>query len=79
MQGIDIIAWRGGSHTIVQCKAWRNAIGPAVVRELYGALMAHDEADAGDLVTTSRLTADASRFLEGKRIQVWTLEDILQG
>jgi hypothetical protein len=76
--GVDIIAFHGGRQIIVQCKAWRRDIGPAVVRELYGTLMA-SSADAAILATTSRLTSAASSFLEGKQIQVWTLENLLQG
>jgi hypothetical protein len=73
--GIDVMALRDGVQTIVQCKAWRHDVGPAVVRELYGTLMSCG-ADDAILATTGRLTKGAIAFLEGKPIQVWDVDDL---
>lgn len=74
--GIDLIARRGGRTTIVQCKAWSKLVGPAVVRELYGTLIA-SHADAAILATTGDLSEAARAFIEGKPIQVYMLHDLV--
>ena len=38
--GVDLVLMRpGGKQAIVQCKRYRNTIGPDIVRELYGTLI----------------------------------------
>lgn len=63
--GVDIYARRmaGGFEEIwvIQCKCYRlsRKIGPAVVRELVGALASYPAAARGMIVTTSSFTPDA--------------------
>ncbi len=45
-QGIDLILRKGGKTTVVQCKSHKQPVGPAVARELYGALVASGANDA---------------------------------
>ncbi len=64
--GVDILLTKGdGRRAIVQCKRYRNKVGPDVVRELYGTLI-HEQADHAFLVTTAEISASAHRWTEGK-------------
>lgn len=66
--GIDLILYRDGRRTLVQCKQWRRQSVPvSVVREMYG-LLAHHQADAVRIVASGKFTRDAARFAEGKPI-----------
>jgi len=75
-QGIDIILRRGGRKTIVQCKATAKPVGPAVARELYGALQACG-ADDAILAATAGVTTGVREFIRGKPITVMTLTEII--
>jgi len=60
--GIDLIAKKGGSKVLVQCKNWRtHKVGVRVVRELFGLVKAEGAA-RGDLVVTGEFTAEAREF-----------------
>jgi len=64
--GVDILLTKvDGRRAIVQCKRYRNKVGPDVVRELYGTLI-HEQADHAFLVTTAEISASARRWTEGK-------------
>jgi restriction system protein len=68
--GVDLILYRGGKTTVVQCKRWTGKpVRVEVVRELYG-VMTHQRADAAKLVATTTFTADALNFARGKRIEL---------
>ena len=75
--GVDIWAEKDGDRIAIQCKRYRGAVGPSVVRELYGVLM-HLEADRGIVATTGYFTEGAIGFVEDKPIELWTLDEILQ-
>lgn len=58
--GVDLALMRAdGRPAIVQCKRYRHAIGPDIVRELFGT-MVHERAVHGFLVTTAEIS-DAAR------------------
>ncbi len=60
--GIDLIAKKGGSKILVQCKNWRtHKVGVRVVRELFGLVKAEGAA-GGALVVTGEFTAEAREF-----------------
>jgi hypothetical protein len=63
--GVDLRLERPGRRAIVQCKWYGGYVGPAMVREVYGALV-HEQADEAYLVTTGRLSAAARRWAAGK-------------
>lgn len=66
--GIDLILYRDGRRTLVQCKQWRRQSVPvSVVREMYG-LLAHHQADAVRIVASGKFTRDAAQFAEDKPI-----------
>ena len=66
-QGIDLILRRGGKTTVVQCKSHKSPVGPAVVRELYGALVASKANDA-ILACTGGFTRGVRDFVRDKPI-----------
>ena len=75
-KGIDIIVRLGGRKTIVQCKATSKPVGPAVARELYGALVASG-ADEAILAATGGVTQGTRDFLKEKPITIMTLAEIV--
>ena len=78
--GIDILAWKDGKTTIIQCKRYKNPAGPAAARELYGSLMASG-ADRGILACTAGWTKGVEDFvegLEGKPITLANVWDIIR-
>ena len=72
-KGVDIIL---GNGTIVQCKAHKKPIGPAVAWEVYGTLTAH-KARAAILVSKSGFTRGVIQFARGKPIQLWDLKSLI--
>lgn len=75
--GVDLVLHRGGQRTLVQCKRWANrSVGVATVRELAGVL-AHDDAVAAILVTTSTYTLEAKTFAANKPITLIDGEELL--
>jgi hypothetical protein len=71
--GIDIVC---GDGTIVQCKAHKKPIPPAVLRELYGTQL-HFKAPKAVLVSRSGVTSAAQSFARGKNIEIWDLGDLI--
>lgn len=61
----------------MQCKAWRNqAVGAALVRELFG-VMAAERVGEGIVITTSSFSKEAIAFAKGKNIHLIDGEDFL--
>jgi restriction system protein len=58
--GVDIVATRNGTRTVIQCKRYAtdNKVGAPEIQMLYGA-MAHDGASSAKFVTTSSFTDQA--------------------
>ena len=75
--GIDILARKGGETTIIQCKRYKNPVGPAAARELYGSLIASG-ADQGILACTAGFTKGARDFVDGKPIRLVDSWDIIK-
>lgn len=64
--GVDLVVTRkGGRRAIVQCKRYRNTIGPDIVRELYGTLI-HEGVSHAFLVTTADISESARAWAQGK-------------
>jgi restriction endonuclease Mrr len=66
-EGIDLVIVAGTDRDVVQCKRWKSVVGPAVVREFYGALH-HEHARHGYIVTTARFSDAARRWISTKPI-----------
>lgn len=66
--GVDLmLTQRSGKRAIVQCKRYRRAIGPDIVRELYGTLV-HERVSHAFLVTTADISDSAREWAQGKPI-----------
>ena len=66
--GVDLVLTRpGGKRAIVQCKRYRNSVGPVIVRELYGTLI-HEGVSHAFLVTTASISESARVWAQGKPI-----------
>jgi Restriction endonuclease/DnaJ domain len=76
--GLDIVVSIGDVIDVVQCKRWKSEVGPAVVREFYGAMI-HAAARHGFIVTTSTFSAASRDFalnkpitlIDGAALLVW--------
>lgn len=66
-QGIDLVLRKDGKTTIVQCKSHQKPVGPAVVRELFGSMVAF-RADNAILACTGGFTQGVKDFVRGKPI-----------
>jgi restriction system protein len=68
--GVDIEIFANGRlDTVVQCKRYKSACGPSVVRELYGAML-HAGATRAVLICLGGFSAAAKEFAAGKRIRL---------
>lgn len=65
--GMDLVLAGHEGKAIVQCKRWRHPVGPAVVREFYGTMIAEDAAQ-GYLITSGVFSKDARRWARDKDI-----------
>ncbi len=77
--GIDLILDKEGEKIIVQCKAHKKPVGPAIVRELYGTLRSqiYDNYTIAHLVTISGATSGARSFAKDHDILIWDIRNIL--
>jgi HJR/Mrr/RecB family endonuclease len=76
--GIDLVVHtRKGETWLVQCKKYRGKVGEPVIRDFYGALRAAN-ADAGAVITTGTITAQARLWAEGKPLFLYDGEEFLQ-
>ena len=76
-KGIDLVLNLNGETTIVQCKRHKQPVGPAIARELYGALMASN-ADKAILACTGGFTKGVYEFSGDKPIQLISTQEILR-
>lgn len=68
--GIDVeMVTPNGERWIIQCKRYRDSVGEAVVRELYGTLVS-EKAERGILVTSAEITPPAEKWARGKPIDL---------
>ena len=66
-QGIDLVMQKDGETTVVQCKSHQKPVGPAVARELFGAMVAVG-ADNAILACTGGFTRGVKEFVRDKPI-----------
>jgi restriction system protein len=68
--GIDLLLYKNGKKTVVQCKRWKNSrVGATLVRELFGVMTA-EQADSCIFVSSGTYSPDARTFAGGKPIQL---------
>src|SRR5881396_720928 len=72
-QGVDLLLTKDGVTIAVQCKAHRNPVGPAAIRDLYGAMTHHGHPEAW-ILSTAGFTRGAKAFAAGKPIKLLTVD-----
>ncbi len=76
--GIDIILWDSNKNKIiVQCKNHKKPIGPAIVRDLYGVMMA-EKANKAILICSGGFTQGVLSFAKSKPIELLNVYKIIQ-
>ncbi len=76
--GIDLMLYRQGRTSIVQCKRWRHKqVGVTLVRELFGVMTA-EHADEAIFVSSGAYSPDALSFANGKPIRLIDGESLLR-
>jgi HJR/Mrr/RecB family endonuclease len=66
---------KDGKTAIVQCKSYHHPVGPAVARELYGALISSG-ADEAILACTAGFTRGVKDFVRGKPITLVSASEL---
>lgn len=74
--GIDLIVEKNNERIAIQCKAHKKAVGPSVVRDLYGT-MNHFGYTKGILISLNGFTKGVYTFVQDKSIQLLSLDDLL--
>lgn len=75
--GIDLILYKDKVKYIVQCKHYKNPVGPEPVRALWG-VKDDFRADRVVMVASSGISGSSKDFISGKRaFEVYDLEDII--
>lgn len=74
-QGVDLILIKEGKKTVVQCKAHKAPVGPAIVRELYGSMVAF-HAENAILACTGGFTKGVREFAKGKPIELKSASEL---
>jgi HJR/Mrr/RecB family endonuclease len=75
--GVDIVLNKDGVKTLVQCKNHNKAIGPASIRDLFGA-MTHEGVSSGIFISSTGYTKGAREFSLGKSIALLDIHDIIR-
>ena len=75
--GIDIVLYKDGVKSVVQCKNHHKPIGPASVRDLYGA-MAHERVKKGIFISSNGYTRGAKEFSMAKQISLLDINDVIR-
>ena len=75
--GVDIVLTKDGETIFVQCKAFKNNVGIATARELYG-VMQDRGVNKGIIATLNGFTQGVYDFAKDKNIDLISLDDILK-
>ena len=75
--GIDIELVKSGEKGIVQCKRYKNKVGPGPIRDLYGTMRA-GKYKYGFIACPSGFSDKAYEFSKGKKIKLIGLKRILE-
>jgi hypothetical protein len=75
--GIDILTEKDGFKGIVQCKRFKNKVGPGPIRDLYGTMKAGNH-KFGFAVCPSGFSNKAYEFSKGKNIKLIGLKQIME-
>lgn len=75
--GVDIVLYSNNTKIYVQCKHYKNYVGIAPARELYGVMRAAN-VSYGYLVTMNGFTSGVYNFVQNKNIHLLTIDDLIQ-
>ena len=73
--GVDLFLNKG--EIVVQCKATKSPVSPAVVRDLFGT-MNHFGAKKGIIISLGGFTSGSYEFKKGKSIEFWGMKKLLE-
>jgi hypothetical protein len=76
-EGVDIFLEKDNQKAIVQCKKHINPIGPAIARELLGAVV-HHKSHLGILVCTGGFTSGVYQFAQNNPIKLMRTESLIK-
>ena len=74
--GVDLFLKKDGSRYAVQCKNHKKPIGPASIRDLYGA-MRHERVRNGIFISSGGYTSGAKDFAKDKPIELLDVSDVI--
>lgn len=74
--GIDIVLTKGKEKIAVQCKHHSKPVAPAVIRDLYGTMLANGFSK-GILVSLKGFTQGTKDFAKGKPIELVDMNDLI--
>jgi len=75
-KGVDINMWNNNKYIVVQCKAHKKRLSPAISRELYGTMIAHNAKEAY-LITLEGISVKSHEFILGKPIKVFDVNNLI--
>ncbi len=75
--GIDLVLEKDSTRIAVQCKAHNKAVGPSVVRDLYGT-MNHFGFNKGMLVSLNGFTSGVYTFVKDKEIELISVHELIK-
>jgi HJR/Mrr/RecB family endonuclease len=75
--GVDIVGKGASGPIAIQCKRYAKPVGPAVIRELYGAVVSGGYS-LGILAVTGGVTNGVREFAEGKPLRILGLEELIK-
>lgn len=76
-KGVDINMWNNSKYIVVQCKAHKKRLSPAVSRELYGTMIAHNAKEAY-LITLEGISPKSQEFILDKPIKVFDVNNLIK-
>jgi restriction system protein len=75
-QGVDVVATKGTTKCLIQCKKHASPIGPHAVRELLGVLV-QQRGNRGVLISTAGFTNGAYNAAQRTAIVLIDLDDLI--
>jgi hypothetical protein len=75
-KGVDINMWDNNKYIVVQCKAHKKKLSPAISRELYGTMISHNASEAY-LVTLEGVSDKSKEFILDKPIKVFDVDNLV--
>lgn len=75
-RGIDVVLKIESHKILVQCKQYKKAVGPNIVREMIGTLV-KENANMGIIIALSGFSQGAYNTALGSNVWLWDIEDLV--